>query len=67
MGTFGTSRLRRSSLSSKRSQQTIETLEAYLGRAFSSNLSNNTTSKETPSKRDLGNDTKGSMDKTNQR
>ena len=45
MGTIGASGLRRSSLSRKRSQRSIETIEAYLGRTIGGGPSNNSSSK----------------------
>lgn len=65
MATSGTRRLQQSSLSSKRSQRTIETIEAYIGRAFGSDTSDYSSSEEVPSEQKLGNNNKGSMDQTN--
>ena len=48
MATSGTRRLQRSSLSSKRAQRTIAAIEAYFGRAISSNISDHSTSEEAP-------------------
>ena len=67
MGTIGTQRLRRSAVSSKRSRQTIKTIEAYLGRAFSRNTSDNKTSQEESSKSIVANDNERSLDEADKR
>ena len=67
MGTIGAQGLRRSSLSSKRSRQSIETIEAYLGRTVGGDTSDNKTSKETFSQRKLDNNNERSMGKTQRR
>ena len=67
MGTIGARGLRRQSLSSKRSRQTLDTIETYLGRTIGRDTSNNKASQETSSKRKLGDNNEGSMDKTNKR
>ena len=67
MGTFGTQRLRRSGLSRKRARQSIETIEAYLGRAIGSNTCNNSPSKKTSCGQRLANDNERSLDKANKR
>ena len=67
MGTSGAQRLRRQSVSSKRARQTIKTIEAYLGRAFSRDSGDNTPS-ETPSTgQRVANDNERSVDKTTKR
>jgi hypothetical protein len=53
MATSGTRRLQRSSLSSKRAQRTIETIEAQLGTTISSDTSDHSTGEETPSEQQL--------------
>ena len=65
MGTIGASGLRRSSLSRKRSQRSIETIEAYLGRTIGGDTSDHSTSQKTSSERRLENNTRRSLDKTN--
>jgi hypothetical protein len=62
MGTIGARGLQRKSLSSKRAQQSIKSLEAQLGVRVSSDTSDNSTSQETPSEQKLGNDNEGSLD-----
>ena len=64
MATSGTRRLQRKSLSSKRAQRTIKSLEAQLGIRVSGDSSDNTTSEKTSSKQDLERDTRTSLDKT---
>ena len=53
LATSGTRRLQRSSLSSKRAQRTIETIEAQLGTTISSDTSDHSTGEETPSEQQL--------------
>tara|TARA_R110000737_G_C14327201_1_gene440763 strand:+ start:43 stop:246 length:204 start_codon:yes stop_codon:yes gene_type:complete len=53
MATSGTHRLQRQSLSSKRAQRTIETIEAQLGTTISSDTSDHSTSEEAPSEQQL--------------
>ena len=67
MGTIGAKGLRRSSLSSKRARQSVKTIEAYLGRTIGRDTSDNTSSQETSSQRNLGDHIKRSMGKTNKR
>ena len=67
MGTIGAQGLRRSSLSSKRSRQSVETIEAYLGKSIGRDTSDNKASKETSSQRKLDNNNEGSLDKTYRR
>jgi hypothetical protein len=62
MGTIGARGLQRKSLSSKRAQQSIKSLEAQLGVRVSSDTSDNSTSQETLSEQKLGNDNEGSLD-----
>ena len=62
MGTIGARGLQRKSLSSKRAQQSIKSLEAQLGIEIGSDTSDNSTSQETPSEQKLGNDNEGSLD-----
>ena len=63
MATIGTQRLFRSSLSSKRAQQSIKSLEAQLGIEIGSDTSDHSTGKETPSEQQLEFDFTGSLDK----
>lgn len=65
MATSGTRRLQRKSLSSKRAQQSIKSLEAQLGIRIGGDTSDNKTSEETSSEQELGRDTQGSVDKAN--
>ncbi len=67
MGTIGAQGLRRSSLSSKRSRQSVETIEAYLGKSIGRDTSDNKASKETSSKQELEDNNERSLDKTNKR
>ena len=67
MGTIGSQRLRRSSFSSKRSRQTIKTIEAYLGRTIGGDTSDNKASQEESSKPIVANDNERSLDKANKR
>jgi hypothetical protein len=53
MATSGTRGLQRQSLSSKRAQRTIETIEAQLGTTISSDTSDHSTSEEAPSEQQL--------------
>ena len=62
MATSGARGLQRKSLSSKRAQSTLKSLEAQLGIEIGSDTSNNSTSQETPSERKLGDDNEGSLD-----
>ena len=64
MATSGTRRLQRSSLSSKRAQRTIETIEAQLGTTISSDTSDNPTSEEAPEWKQLEFDFSRSVDET---
>ena len=64
MATSGTHGLQRQSLSSKRAQRTIETIETQLGRTISSNTSDHSSSETTSSKQGLENNNEGSMDQT---
>ena len=63
MGTIGTRRLQRKGLSSKRAQQSIETIEAELGRTISSDTGDHSASQETPSEQQLEFDFSRSVDK----
>ena len=63
MATSVTRRLQRRSLSSKRAQQSIKSLEAQLGITISSDTSDNSSSQETLSERELGDDNERSLDK----
>ena len=63
MGTTGAQRLRRSGLSSKRTRQSIKTIEAQLGQSIGSNTSDNQAGQKTSSERKLGKDNEGSVDK----
>ena len=65
MATSGTRGLQRKSLSSKRAQQSIKSLEAQLGIRIGGDTSDNKTSEETSSEQELGRDTQGSVDKAN--
>ena len=67
MGTTGAQRLRRKSLSSERARKSIETIEAHIGVAVSSNLSYYQASETTPSERKVGNDNERSLEKTRKR
>ena len=67
MGTIGAQGLRRSSLSSKRTRQSVEAIEAAIGRTIGGNTSNNKASKETSSKQRLGDNNERSLDQTNKR
>ena len=62
MGTIGTRRLQRKGLSSKRAQQSIETIEAQLGTTISSDTSDHSTSEEAPSEQQLEFDFTRSVD-----
>ena len=63
MGTIGARRLQRKSLSSKRAQQSVETIEASIGRTISSDTSDNSTSEEASCQSLLADDNEGSVDK----
>jgi predicted neuraminidase len=65
MATIRTQRLFRSGISSKRAQPTITAVEAYFGTTIGGNTGDNTSSQKTSSKRKLGNDNEGSVDKAN--
>ena len=67
MGTSGAQRLRRQSVSSKRARQSVETIEAYLGRTIGGNASNNQTSKASSTGQRVANDNERSVDKTTKR
>ena len=62
MGTAGTRRLQRKSISSERARRTIETIETVIGRTISSNTSDHPTSEETSSEQQLEFDFTGSVD-----
>ena len=64
MGTIVTRRLQRKSLSSKRAQRSIESIEAHLGRKISGDTSDNSSSEKTSSEQGLANDNERSVDKT---
>jgi hypothetical protein len=63
MATSGTQGLLRQSIPSKRTQRTIETIEAYFGTTIGGNTGNNTSSQEISSEPKLGNNNEGSLDK----
>ena len=63
MATSGTRRLQRKSLSSKRAQRTIKSLEAQLGIRVGGDSSDNTTREKTSSEQQLEFDFTGSVDK----
>ena len=65
MATSGTRGLQRQSLSSKRAQRTIETIETQLGTTISSDTGDHSTSEETPSEQQLEFDFSRCVDKTN--
>ena len=67
MGTSGARRLRRQSVSSKRARQTIETIEAYLGRTISGNIRDNKTSQTPSTGQRVANDNERSVVKTTKR
>jgi hypothetical protein len=67
MATTGTQGLRRQSISSKRAQQSIKTIEAYFGTAIGGYTSNNTSSQETLSRQELERNIKRSVGQTNKR
>ena len=64
MATSGTRGLQRQSLSSKRAQRTIETIEAQIGVSIGSDPSNYSSSEETSSEHNMGTDKSASVDKT---
>ena len=65
MATSGARGLQRKSLSSKRAQQSIKSLEAQLGITISSDTSNHSTSQEAPEWTQLEFDFSRSVDETN--
>ena len=65
MGTIGARGLQRKSLSSKRAQQSIKSLEAQLGIEIGSDTSDHSPSQEAPSEQQLEFDFTGSVDKAN--
>ena len=67
MGTSGAQRLRRQSVSSKRTRQAIETIEAYLGRTIGGNTGNNQTSITPSTGQRVANDNERSVGKTTKR
>ena len=67
MGVISSRRLRRKSLSSQRARQTVETIEATIGRTISGNTSNYSTSQTPPSEQRVANDNERSMGKTYKR
>ena len=67
MGVISSQRLRRKSLSCKRTRQSVETIEAAIGRTIGRDTSDNKASKETSSKQRLGNDNERSLDKADKR
>ena len=67
MGVISSQRLRRKSFSSKRTRQSVETIETVLGRTIGGNTSDNKASKETSSKQELEDNNERSLDKTNKR
>ena len=62
MATIGTRGLQRQSLSSKRAQRTIETIETQLGTTISSNTGDHSTCEEAPSEQQLEFDFSRSVD-----
>ena len=64
MGTIGARGLQRKSLSSKRAQQSIKSLEAQLGIEIGSDTSDNPTSEEAPEWKQLEFDFSRSVDET---
>lgn len=62
MATTGTQRLQRKGLSSKRTQQSIKTIEAYIGRTISGDTSDHSTSKEASFPLSLADHNEGSVD-----
>ena len=62
MATSGARGLQRKGLSSKRTQQSIKSLEAQLGIEIGSDTSDNSTSQKTSSERKLGDNNEGSLD-----
>ena len=67
MGTTGAQRLRRSAISSKRTRQSIETIEAYFGRTIGGNTGNYKTSQTSSTGQRVANDNERSVDKTTKR
>lgn len=67
MGVTSSRRLQRQSVSSQRAQQTIKTIETYLGRAFGSDTGDYTPSQKTPSRQRLADDNGPSLGKTSKR
>ena len=67
MTTTGTQRLRRQSISSKRTRQSIKTIEAYFGTAIGGHTGNNTSSEAILSKRKLGKDNGRDLGETDKR
>jgi len=65
MGTIGARGLQRKSLSSKRAQQSIKSIEAQLGVRVSSDTSNHPPSQEAPSEQQLEFDFTRSVDEAN--
>ena len=64
MATSGTRGLQRQSISSKRAQRTVEAIETVIGRAISSDISDNSTSEEIPEWKQLEFDFSRSVDET---
>ena len=62
MATSGARGLQRKSLSSKRAQRTIKSIEAQLGITVGSDTSDNSSSQEIPSESKLGDNNEGSLD-----
>ena len=67
MGTFGARRLRKHAVSRERSRRTVETIEAYLGRAIGGDSGDNKASEKTSSKTRVANDNEPSLGKTRKR
>ena len=67
MGTSKAQGLRGSSVPSKRTRSSLETVESLVGTPAGSWPEYYTSSKKAPSKRKLGNNTKGSLDKADKR
>jgi len=65
MGTTGTRRLQRQSLSSERAQRTIKAIEAQLGYAIGRDSCDYPPSETESSEQRLGNNNEGSVDEAN--
>ena len=67
MGVVSPLRLRRKSLSCVRTRQSVETIEAAVGRTISGDTSDNQTSQTSSTRQRVANDNERSMGKTNKR